>query len=368
MSVAYEESWSIQTSFAGVTLWAVLATLAGSGHLPFGIIELLFIFAVLVVMPLGLELERVLGKAHDTTLDGAVRLAQPLAAILTVISFCVRPGPMAAAMSASWVVVCAMAVGSAARTLRHRGNLSLSDVYAQIARLDLAVGAVALFVSRAGVDPRPFAEPIPLLTAIHFHYSGFGAALIAAATLEFADRQGWPTKLLRSLTTLLVLLPFALAAGFLVSPALKVTAAVVLSLSLVAFAAILLRFSFRFISPTARRLLLMASSMVFLGMLLALVHALGDYLGRPWLAIAQMANSHGVVNGLGFVLLTMLGWLTELHTAPTRRRQSRDREARVVDKSAGALGASGMTGLPIRGQRSPWSKSINFTAREFYDL
>jgi hypothetical protein len=46
-----------------------------------------------------------------------------------------------------------------------------------------------------------------------------------------------------------------------------------------------------------------------------------------------MANSHGVLNGLGFVLLGLLGWLTELHAVDTSREQDGRRRIGVYAPS-----------------------------------
>jgi hypothetical protein len=46
-------------------------------------------------------------------------------------------------------------------------------------------------------------------------------------------------------------------------------------------------------------------------MALAATYALGDYLHRDWLLIPRMASTHGLLNGLGFVMFGLLGWLVE---------------------------------------------------------
>src|SRR5258705_10869009 len=45
---------------------------------------------------------------------------------------------------------------------------------------------------------------------------------------------------------------------------------------------------------------------------LAGIYAVSEYLHKDWITIPGMANSHGLLNGLGFVLLTLLAWLMEL--------------------------------------------------------
>ncbi len=40
---------------------------------------------------------------------------------------------------------------------------------------------------------------------------------------------------------------------------------------------------------------------------------LGIFQGKDWLLIPCMASTHGLLNGLGFVMLGLLGWLVEWH-------------------------------------------------------
>lgn len=47
------QNGTITASLAGALLWAILAASAGRGSAPLGVIELLFLFAPLVVVPLG---------------------------------------------------------------------------------------------------------------------------------------------------------------------------------------------------------------------------------------------------------------------------------------------------------------------------
>ncbi len=64
-------------------------------------------------------------------------------------------------------------------------------------------------------------------------------------------------------------------------------------------------------SRTARGFLRVSAVAVIAGMVLAA--ELGDAFGKDWLLIPRMASTHGLLNGLGFVLLGLLGWLVESH-------------------------------------------------------
>jgi hypothetical protein len=80
-----------------------------------------------------------------------------------------------------------------------------------------------------------------------------------------------------------------------------------------------------------------------------------------------MANSHGALNGIGFVLLSMLAWLVELNepgadgNAP-RDLPSDEPDAQRVSKSVGT--GSAPTPFEPRVRRAPIPE---FAARELYD-
>jgi hypothetical protein len=344
-------SVTMMSALAGAAVWSVLCVLAGTGHAPFGIIELLFLFAPLVIVPLGMELGRSAISAEWASMNRVAAWLQPIAATLVIAAFWFPPGRAAALLCLPWACVCGLlALGSALATLRWHG--SFPAALAHVGRFDLVIAAAWLLMSRSGVHPQQFQEPIILLTAVHFHFSGFGLATIAAATLHDARLRGWRSRALTSSALLAVFLPFLLAAGFVFSPTLKVVAAAAFAVSVVIFAVLLLQFSSGLLSRTARSFLRLASAFVTAGMLLAMIYALGDYLGEDWLVIPWMASTHGVLNGLGFVLPGLLGWLAEFHVSSSEghdnafRASSEDRHARPVELKCGGL---------------------TFSARDFYD-
>jgi hypothetical protein len=155
------------------------------------------------------------------------------------------------------------------------------------------------------------------LTAVHFHYTGFATALLAAAALDFARRQGHAARLLDWLVAMVVFVPFLVAAGFVFSPLLKLVAVLVLSVSLAGVTVLTLRLSQELQNGTARAFIRVSSGAVLAGMALASTYGIGDALGKDWLLIPRMASAHGLLSGLGFVLFGLLGWLVE-QSAPER--------------------------------------------------
>ena len=64
------------------------------------------------------------------------------------------------------------------------------------------------------------------------------------------------------------------------------------------------------ISSIRRRMFKITSAAaIILGMLLAAMYGTGEYLGEQWLSIDDMARLHGPINGVGFSVLGLLGFL-----------------------------------------------------------
>jgi len=304
------QRWERSSALAGAAIWVVLAGLAGAGRAPLGVIELLFLFAPLVIVPLGASLADAVAPVKFSRLGAAARILQPFAAWLVVASFWVVPGPWAVVLAAPWIMVCAPWALAGCLTMVS-GARSLPSFAANMGRMDLAIAAAWLCASRFGVHPMNFLEPIPLLTAVHFHFTGFATATLAATASAFARRNSKRSRVTDFIVMLVVLVPFVIAAGFVFSPTLKMIAVVILSASVISLALWQLTLAPRTSSWTSRGLLTLSSLAVVAGMSLAAVYALGDWLGTNWLTIPRMASTHGWLNGLGFVMLGLLGWLVE---------------------------------------------------------
>jgi hypothetical protein len=303
--------WARVSATVGAAVWAGIAVLARLGMVGIGAIELLFLFAPLVIVPLGMELGRLRGSAGR--FETIARRVQPVAAVLAVVALLVPPGRLAGMLAGGWLIVCLLMGGAGVVGLISSSwseadksvRSTLVFVAIAIARIDLMVGGVWFVASRLGMHPLGIQEPIGLLTAVHFHFAGFATATIAAAMLQFARRRG-KDRWLRRLVPLVIGMPFVVAAGFVISPVLKMVAAVVAGL------AVALRWCGKRAETGAARVLLQVSAAsVFAGMVLSGAYAIADYLGSDVLIIPQMARTHGILNAVGFCLCGLLGWLVE---------------------------------------------------------
>jgi hypothetical protein len=341
------ERWAAGWAVAGAAAWAGVAVLARMGIARIGVIELMFLFAPLVIVPLGMELGRMGGFRSGMArgLAGAAQTLQPLGAVLAVVAVCLAPGERTGFVAAPWMVVCglmavagvvelgAVVLGSGAGMEKLTGEAPAAtrvvDVSAQVvavpsrlsriagcvARVDLAVGGAWLVASRLGWRPMGIQEPIGLLTAVHFHFAGFATAMIAAATLRFAEarvagRDGL-LRWLRGVVVLVLGMPFLVAAGFVISPGLKMVAAMAFSASVAGLAGFVWMCAGRVDEGTARGFLRVAAGAVFVGMALSGTYAVADFVKSELLPIPRMASTHGVLNALGFCLLGLLGWIVE---------------------------------------------------------
>jgi hypothetical protein len=347
-------------------VWAAFAALAGFRRARFGIIELLFLFAPLVIVPLGLELNRRLTDASSGQFIDPARILQIPAALAVSIAFWLPPGRTAAILSIVWLLQCVLLAGRRFLQWRHEEWTRVSMIL-NLAHFDLILGAAWLVISRAGFRPMGFQEPIILLTAVHFHYSGFATALIASATLREFRRKKLSMPGLPALVWLIVLLPFVLAAGFVFSPLLRMVAAISLSTCVTALAMTSWSLAGELRSRPATIYLRTASWAAAAAFFLAGLYAVSEYFDKNWITVPGMANSHGVLNGLGFVLLAMLAWLIELQ----------ETESGNAVLSAGPPAKSCATTQPAtafaRSTATPPSRAPeifpipDFVARDFYD-
>ena len=212
--------WSRNSALVGVLGWTAVCACAGAGKAPLGVIELLFLFAILVIVPLGWVLGEGIAPISSPPLRSLAK-AQPFAAAAVAASFWISPGSRAGMLALPWALLClSIALVGA---LSPRSTRSLADFAVHMGRMDLAVAAVWLLAPRLGPYPMIFQEPIVLLTAVHFHYIGFASATILAAAVK-ASTQSRIAGPLRWFAVLVLFTPFVLAAGFVYSPLLKMFA------------------------------------------------------------------------------------------------------------------------------------------------
>ncbi len=292
----------IRNTMIGAGAWLMIAV-AGrfSGKLERSWIELLFLFAPLVIVPLGLELTmRLDGRFPAPGLEKLAAGIQLPAALATALSFYTHPSFVTDGLAALWLAfVTLLATERLWRILRTRSR-SFDELSALLAFAYLAVGAAWFLASRLGWHPLDFREPIVLLTAVHFHYAGFAAAILVRALWHILER-GFVSSLLFPVASAGALGgPALLAAGFVIGPTLKLAAALLVALGEITLAACFIAAVPAVTEASARILLFVSAASVAVAMCLAALWAFGEFPRQPFLDIARMAEWHGSLNAFGF--------------------------------------------------------------------
>jgi hypothetical protein len=310
-----KEPWSeptiTRTNALLFLLWCAIALAALTRHIWLGPIEVLFLLAPLVHVPLGLRVVRKL-QAEFSAFGRIAILLLPIGAIAAAVSFWAHTGLSAGFLAAGWFFVCLLLVAEGL-VLFFRGSYrSAEGICISVGLLYLAVGGVWLVLSRSGATPMHFAEPIILLTAVHFHFTGFALPVIAAATgRALANRtpHGALATLFPYIAAGIVSGPAILAGGFVFGyPLWKLLAALFLATICIVLAALLFSVVPRIEPRSAQILLSVSASSLIIGMVLAGAYVVGDFTQRYWLLIPRMARWHGTANALGFALCGLAGW------------------------------------------------------------
>ncbi len=293
----------------GIVWLALVATrLAGLTHLT--LIDVLFLLAPLTIAPLGLALIAFDDGVPQILLTAAIRV-QPVGAVLAVVAFLLPIGLPAAVLASAWLVVCVIAGLGALAYLVQGRSLHPVRLATAAAVGFMAFGAIWLVLSRAGVAPIGLSPIIVEMTAVHFHFTGFAATLMAALLLtRLRQDRGIARRIAIAASLLLVLGSPVLATGW-ATPVrvLQVAGAILVATGVVATAIVFFFRSASLVETTPARVLLRLSALApLLPMVLAVEYSAGHVFGFPTLDIQGMALIHGDLNALGFSLLGMVAW------------------------------------------------------------
>lgn len=304
-----------------MTRWLSGSAILGSLALPavaFGasidVLAVLTLMGPLVVVPLGFAL--LLRDAPPSRPLAVAMALQPFAAALAAASWAFPTGHAAAAILAiPWFGVTALAAIAGLDRLTRALRDGFPAFLVTAGLLFLPVGGSMLVLARWGMEVLGFPLVIVLLTAVHFHYTGFAVPLLAGLAGRSADTPGLRRNLLAAGLPIVFAPPF-IALGFMVSPALQFAGIAALVLGVWALGALQFRILPRLRRARPRDLLTLSTVAAAAGMALAGIYGAGEFLERPWIDIPSMGWSHGLLNGVGFVLGGLLAWTLE--PAPPR--------------------------------------------------
>ena len=168
--------WNRIGAAAGAVVWLTLAALSVAGVASLSLLELLFLSAPLVLVPLGLQLIPAADMSpRQRTLLRTGSFLQPFGAALAALSFFAPTGETAGWIASGWLLA-VLPVAAAGVSFPVKLFRDPIDACFEAGLLYLPVGAIWLVITRLGATPMELGEPIILLTAVHFHFSGFSPA------------------------------------------------------------------------------------------------------------------------------------------------------------------------------------------------
>lgn len=301
----------------GGTIWTALAGAVLVSRVHLTVIELLFLLAPLVIVPLGVDLcEQTIRTGPFEFFWRIARWIQLLAALCVTASFWIPPGREATVLVLPWFCLASVGGIIALKSLIRGGYRQFNLACVAASFLYWPVGCAWLTASRLGLTPMGFQEPIVLLTAVHFHFAGFAAPLLAMAAAGETKKKGPLARRLFAAVAAGVLAgPGLLAAGFVIGPRVKLAAALLVACSEAGLSLYFLAGIPKLRPRLAQVFVSLSAISVLLAMVLAAVWAIGEFPLQPFVHLSEMAKFHGTANALGFILCGLIGWTLATRTA-----------------------------------------------------
>ena len=322
MGMKAEPKISRTSAIVGAAVWAILLFIRTSPSYETELIDKILLLGVLVIVPLGMSLVATLDQSGKQVLLYRLALrAQPFGAAAAVASFFVEQGTRSALLGALWLVVTALIGLFGLWRLLFRGLLTADEICIVAGLIYLLVGGMWLVMSRLGMQPLGFGDTIVLLTAVHFHFAGFAAPILAGLAGRIINGRGAARQLFQFAAVGIIAGTPIVATGITFSPLVAFIGAIVISLGLFLLAIVVLVWVIRSVGSLPAQLLLgvSAGSSAF-GMVLACLYAYSLVTKTLIIDIPHMAMTHGVVNAFGFALCGLLAW----SLVPLELRSSRD--------------------------------------------
>jgi YndJ-like protein len=291
----------------GAFVWLLLLLVSTADSPERELIHRVVFWGMLVVVPLGISLV----EPHDRRTSMIYRLvvfAQPVAALLTVASFFFETGPLAASLSAAWLVLSLLVALFGLARLTSRGLYPVAELSIDAGLLYLTIAGIWLVIYRMGVQPFDYGETIILLTVVHFHFAGFAAPIIAGMNGRVLRERKHPQKIFTASVFGIVAAMPLVAAGITFSPWLGLIGTLLLAVGLLLLAVLTVGWVMPAL-PLAKRLLLLIGALSScLAIVLACLYAYSLATKTLILDIPTMAMTHGLLNAFGFVTCNLLAW------------------------------------------------------------
>ena len=306
-------TWLTGSAIGGLMIWlgALLFWWQRPPNL-LATIELLLMLALLVNTPLALSL--ITGpKVESPSYRWAIHL-QPFAALTATWALLSLDGWPAGLLTVPWLIFAGLLALSALLRLSQFRTMPAAGRIRLAAMFYLPIGAAWLLAYQLGLQPLGFRGVIVLLTAVHFHFTGFAATIwvsqIGEHLTQFNRLYSWAAASFVSATPMI-------AVGITLSPLFEIAGVLLLTGSLLLLALLLYRLVIpQLPNPIGKGLLVGAPLAMLIAITLAVIYGIGEYRQLPLLTIPQMVQWHGWLNAVGFVFCGLLGWRIELFGSP----------------------------------------------------
>ena len=209
------------------------------------------------------------------------------------------------------VIAAASESGKKVRLRKRSADHPGVDIPGMVLFLPAALLLLALFVLPVGYAFYLGFTDITLIgpTAVHFHFAGFAAPVLAGLTGRRLGVSSAISRLFAFAVICIVGGTPLVAAGITFSATIALIGAVVISTGLVLLALLVLGWILRSLNSLVAQTLLVISSLSSIcAMILASVYAYSLVTGRAIIDIPQMAVSHGLLNSVGFALCGLVAW------------------------------------------------------------
>ena len=270
------------------------------------LIERVFLFAVFVIVPLAVSL---IAKSENWIALRYAIWAQPLGALLCFASFVLSQGVLAGALASLWLATTTLIALAGLTRIFLVKRIAGGELAISFGMIYVSIGGAWLVASRLGLQPFGFGDTIVLLTAVHFHFAGFAAPILAGLAGRAVQRQRVASIAIATAAILVVLGTPIVAAGITFSPTLALagTLTVTAGLALLGIAVIASVVP-AINSRLSKSLLVVASLSSITAMILASLYAYSIVTRTVIIDIPHMAMTHGLLNAFGFALCGLLAW------------------------------------------------------------
>jgi len=294
---------------AGLLVWLLFLLPATSDSAHIEVIHKVVLFAVFVIVPLGLSLITPGAQRGSASLYKIVVVAQPIAAVATAASFFFDKGLLSASLASTWLIVNSLIALLGLTRLISRGFYPVNELSIDAGLFYLPVAGVWLVIYRLGMQPFGYGETIVLLTAVHFHFTGFATPIIAGMSGRILAARDYPAKLFGLAVFGIVAAMPLVAAGITFTPLLGFIGTLLLSTSLFLLAILNIGWVQPALDSTLNRTLLIAGAVASCAaMALACLYSYSLVAHTVILTIPGMAVTHGLLNAFGFVTCSLLAW------------------------------------------------------------